>query len=115
MLIALQTLKRFSQLARYRIPDSLLSSLNHEYDPNPKTIRFLLTTLAEKMQPKPSKVAEQLMVDEKLASRSNLQIASRRETTVDKEKEVGRWKIIEAELRARGIPAFGKAQVDAER
>lgn len=34
-------------------------------------------------------------------------VLSRRETPVDKEKEVGRWKVIERELKARGLPVLG--------
>lgn len=60
---------------------------------------------------KPVNLADILMQDEKLAAQSNLLIMPRRETPVDKEKEVGRWKIIEAELKARGLPVLGKVQV----
>lgn len=37
----------------------------------------------------------------------NVMVLSRRETAVDKEKELGRWKVIERELRARGLPVLG--------
>ncbi|KAG9777191.1 hypothetical protein KCU88_g4600, partial [Aureobasidium melanogenum] len=37
----------------------------------------------------------------------NVMVLSRRETPVDKEKELGRWKVIERELRARGLPVLG--------
>ena len=39
---------------------------------------------------------------------SNVLLLSRRETPVDKHKEVGRWKLIEKELIARGLPVLGK-------
>ncbi len=37
----------------------------------------------------------------------NVMIIPRRETPLDKEKEVGRWKLIEKELSARGLPVWG--------
>jgi len=68
----------------------------------------------ENLAPKPANLAERLMGDEVLAKQSNLIILGRRETPVDKEKEVGRWKVIEAELKSRGLPVLGKAQVPRE-
>ena len=47
-----------------------------------------------------------------LMGQSNVMVAPRRETPVDKEKEVGRWKVIERELRERGLPVLGR--VDAQ-
>lgn len=38
----------------------------------------------------------------------NVMVLPRRETPVDKEKEVGRWKVIEQELIERGLPVLGK-------
>lgn len=38
----------------------------------------------------------------------NVMVLPRRETPVDKEKEVGRWKLIEKELTERGLPVLGK-------
>ena len=67
--------------------------------------------MEENLAPKPANLAERLMGDEVLAKQSNLIILGRRETPVDKEKEVGRWKVIEAELKSRGLPVLGKAQV----
>lgn len=67
--------------------------------------------MAEKTKNKGAKIAEQLLKDEKLAAQANLLVLGRRETPVDKEKEVGRWKVIEEELRSRGLPVLGRAQV----
>lgn len=67
--------------------------------------------MAEKTKNKPAKIAEQLLMNETLAQQGNLLILGRRETPVDKEKEVGRWKVIEEELRARGLPVLGRAEV----
>lgn len=38
----------------------------------------------------------------------NVRVMGRRETPVDKEKVVGRWKVIEAELKRRDLPVLGK-------
>jgi len=56
-------------------------------------------------QPKPKNIAETLM--RKKAMGGNVMVLPRRETPIDKEKEVGRWKVIERELRARGLPVMG--------
>jgi hypothetical protein len=37
----------------------------------------------------------------------NVKIYAKRQTPIDRHKEVGRWKIIEAELRKRGLPVTG--------
>ena len=50
------------------------------------------------------------MEKQHLTGQSNLMILPRRETPVDKEKEVGRWKVIEKELIDRGLPVLGRIQ-----
>jgi hypothetical protein len=62
------------------------------------------------IKPRPKNLAETLVTKTELASLPNVKIMSRRETPVDKEKAVGRWKIIEAELRSRGLPVLGRAE-----
>ncbi|KIW47877.1 uncharacterized protein PV06_00533 [Exophiala oligosperma] len=37
----------------------------------------------------------------------NVMVLSRRETPVDKEKEIGRWKVIARELQSKGLPVLG--------
>jgi hypothetical protein len=64
----------------------------------------------EAIKPRPKNLAETLTTKAELASLPNVKIMSRRETPVDKEKAVGRWKIIEAELRGRGLPVLGRAE-----
>lgn len=105
-----QILKRFTALTSYRIPDPLITALAAP-GPHGITLAGLLRTIEENLAPKPANLAERLRGDEVLAAQSNLLILGRRETPVDKEKEVGRWKIIEAELRSRGLPVLGKAEV----
>jgi len=38
----------------------------------------------------------------------NVEIFPRRHTPIDKEKEVGRWKVIERELQKKGLPVTGR-------
>lgn len=43
-----------------------------------------------------------------------MRVYTRRRTPVDKEKDIGRWKIIENELAARNLPIFGTNYPDAK-
>ena len=85
------------QLTGTRIPDPAIDGI--------KSTNGLLGHLIKK--PKPKKLAETLTLSEKLQSLPNLQIMDRRYTPIDKEKELGRWKVIEKELRQRGLPVTG--------
>jgi hypothetical protein len=60
------------------------------------------------LKPKPKNLAETLATKTDLASLPNVKIMGRRETPVDKEMAVGRWKVIEAELRSKGLPVLGR-------
>jgi len=44
----------------------------------------------------------------RLDSPMNVEMQGRRRTPVDKEKELGRWKLIEQELRERDLPVVGR-------
>lgn len=94
-------LKRLTQLSGYRVKDPMLS--------RSKTWEILIDAVGKDVGPKPKDIAETLLMKENLAHLPNLKIMGRRETPVDKEKEVGRWKVIEAELQERGLPVLGKA------
>ena len=87
------------QLTGRRIPDPAIDSIDSAKD--------LLRLLVKK--PKPKKLADALLGDEtaRLAMPSNVQIFERRYTPIDKEKEVGRWKVVEKELKRRGLPVTG--------
>jgi len=61
------------------------------------------------MKPKPARVAEALEQNAKLAKLRSVKVFDRRITPIDKEREVGRWKVIEQELAERGLPATGRA------
>ncbi|KAJ9656540.1 hypothetical protein H2198_004889 [Neophaeococcomyces mojaviensis] len=101
-------LKRFSFLIGRRIPDPLLTTLTQKPT---NTYRHLVTALNEHLAPKPANVIEKLAMNQTLANQSNVLVFPRRETPVDKEKEVGRWKIIEEELKKRGLPVLGRTKV----
>ncbi|PGH33925.1 hypothetical protein GX50_03246 [[Emmonsia] crescens] len=93
-------LKRVSQLAGYRIPDPEVAKMT-------KPSR-LANFLSEVSKPKPKKLAEHLLKDKRLTSLPNVKIMDRRYTPIDKEKEIGRWKVIEEELTRRGLPVTGR-------
>ena len=86
------------QLTGARIADPVIGRI--------KLVADLVDHLSEK--PKPKRLAEQLLAQSALANMPNVQILDRRHTPIDKEKEVGRWKIIERELVKRGLPVTGR-------
>lgn len=90
----LQFLKRMSQLSGHFFPDSALSSF--------KTVDNVLRFALWSLKPKPKKLSHILMQDEELRSLPNVKIFDRRQTAFDRDEELGRKKIIERELRARG-------------
>ena len=57
--------------------------------------------------PRAKKLAERLMADDLLRSLPNVTLHDRRVTPIDKEKAVGRWKVIERELLQRDLPITG--------
>ncbi|MCJ1477174.1 hypothetical protein MMC13_005845 [Lambiella insularis] len=101
LLMPSQVLKRAMQLTGRRIADPTIDHI--------KVVGDLVEHLTEK--PKPKKLAEVLVAKPELASVPNVQIYERRYTPIDKEKEVGRWKVIERELQKRGLPVTGRAKV----
>jgi hypothetical protein len=54
-------------------------------------------------------MADTLLENEELTSLPNVKVYDRRVTPIDKEKAVGRWKVIEKELNERGLPVTGHA------
>ena len=87
------------QLTGKRVSDPVISKIS--------VVGELVGVLTEK--PKPKKLAEQLIGKPDLASLRNVRIFDRRYTPIDKEKEVGRWKVIVSELQKRGLPVTGRA------
>lgn len=97
LLMLQQILKRTMQLVGKRIPDSVVAKIH--------VVQDLVDHLTE--IPKPKKLAEQL-VTQPIAAMPNVEIFPRRHTPIDKEKELGRWKVIERELQKRGLPVTGR-------
>ncbi|EEP76778.1 predicted protein [Uncinocarpus reesii 1704] len=95
-------LKRASQLTGYRVPDPEISSVTE--------ISSLLKLFTAASKPKPAKLADILIAEGKFAALPNVKIFDRRQTPIDQEKEVGRWKIIEEELTKRGLPVTGRVK-----
>ena len=86
------------QLTGQRIADPTIARVHD--------VRALLDVLVT--PPRPKKLAEALAKDERLTGLPNVTIYGRRVTPIDKERMVGRWKLIEDELRARGLPVTGR-------
>ncbi|KAK2808572.1 hypothetical protein FQN50_004604 [Emmonsiellopsis sp. PD_5] len=97
-------LKRTAQLTGHRIPDNELATISKA--------SHLLPIFAEVSKTKKKKVADELVADGRLASLPNVRIMDRRYTPIDKEMEVGRWKVIEEELERRGLPVTGKVKME---
>lgn len=95
--ILFQILKRVMQLTGIRIPDPAIPDLT--------SAKTLLGHLIRK--PKPKKLADRLLGNEELVGLPNLHIRERRYTPIDREKEIGRWKVIEKELIRRNLPVTG--------
>jgi hypothetical protein len=68
-------------------------------------VQALLTHLVT--PPKPRKIVDALKQKEDLLALPNVSVFERRVTPIDKEKSVGRWKIIEQELKRRDLPVTG--------
>ena len=79
------------------IPDSIITGAD--------TVANFVLKLAT---PKPhAKLFDALEANTKLANLSNVNMMGRRKTPIDKDTEVGRWKVIEAELQRRQLPVVG--------
>ena len=85
------------QLTGRRIPDPDISAIT--------TPKSLLVHLVKK--PKPKKVAEAIKKSNEIAELPNVQTFDKRYSLIQREKEVGRWKVITEELEKRGLPVHG--------
>ena len=95
-----QLVKRIMQLTGYRLSDADIN--------NAKTVADILGHLAT--PPKARRLIEALAQKQSLFELPNVKIYGRRVTPVDKERDVGRWKVIEEELSKRGLPVTGHEQ-----
>ena len=60
---------------------------------------------------KPKKLADGLLRKQDLVGLPNVHIMARRETPIDKDKRLGRWKVIAAELESKGLPVLSKSRL----
>jgi hypothetical protein len=95
--LASQAAKRIQQLTGHRIPDGKLVAIG--------SIENLLKELVEPEKPK--KLAELIETKGVFKELPNVRVFPRRVTPIDKEKMVGRWKIIVKELEKRDLPVIG--------
>ena len=92
-----QIRKRLFQLTGNYIPDARLGACT--------TVKHLLTFSTQ--QPKPTKLAQEIELKNLFEDLSNVRTQDTKIKTIQKETEVGRWKVIEEELEKRGLPATG--------
>ncbi|KAI9728113.1 MAG: hypothetical protein M1834_007829 [Cirrosporium novae-zelandiae] len=97
------TLKRITQLTGYRIPDAPLTNILKSHS-NTITGSQIVSLLARK--PKPTKLSEVLLETEELIGLKNVVISEKRERPEAWDKRIGRWKVIEKELRRRDLPVY---------
>lgn len=95
-----EVLKRVMQLTGRRIPDPDIAGI--------KDSKALFAHLVQK--PKAVKLVQTLRAN-KVVDLPNVELHDRRYTPIHKEREIGRWKVIERELKARGLPVTGKGTV----
>jgi hypothetical protein len=92
-----QVTKRILQLTGQVIPDSKLPSI--------RTAKTLLSVLVR--PPRAKKLSEAIQIQGDLSNLPNVTVFPRRVTPIDKDKMIGRWKIIARELEKRGLPVTG--------
>ncbi|KAK4620000.1 hypothetical protein CLAFUW4_11266 [Fulvia fulva] len=103
-MIKLAIIKRAMQLTGKRIPDpdvSSATSLEDLYN-------------AFKIKEKIKKLAQTPQLQQVSQQAPNVQVHASRRTPVHKEKEIGRWKMIEDELVLRDLPVFGSRYQDSK-
>jgi Rap1 GTPase-GDP dissociation stimulator 1 len=97
-----QVVKRIQQLTGHIIPSAKLPAIS--------TVKSLLAILVR--PPKPKKLVEELQANGELEALSNVTVHDRRVTPIDKQKAVGRWKVIVQELEKRDLPVTGTGDYD---
>ncbi|KAL2828752.1 glucosidase II beta subunit-like-domain-containing protein [Aspergillus cavernicola] len=84
-------LKRFSQLSGHYFPDHVIPSLT--------SVRHVLGHARNDVAPKPKKLADHLVSNETLQTLPNVKIFTKKQRPWHKDEELGRKKLIDAELR----------------
>lgn len=72
---------------------------------NIRSAKALLGQLCTK--PEPKKLAQTLTTMRDIKTLPNVKVFDRRVTQIDRERQLGRWKVIEKELEKRGLPVTG--------
>ncbi|KAL4900503.1 hypothetical protein BDW74DRAFT_182594 [Aspergillus multicolor] len=88
-------LKRFSQLSGHYFPDPAIESIT--------SVKQVLGHILKETAPKPKKLAEHLLANDTLQSLPNVKIFAKRQKPWHKDEELGRKKLIDRELRRRGL------------
>ncbi|KAL6234667.1 hypothetical protein BDW75DRAFT_240883 [Aspergillus navahoensis] len=88
-------LKRFSQLSGQYFPDPAVESIT--------SVKQVMAHVLKETAPKPKKLAEHLLADDTLQNLPNVKIFAKRQKPWHKDEELGRKKLIDAELRIRGL------------
>lgn len=92
------------QLTGNRVPDILIS--------NAKDFQQLHKAFATKEAPKKLHDTREL---QQLGDVANIQVHASRRTRVHRDKEIGRWKLIEEEMNVRNMPTRGMSKGAASR
>ncbi len=90
---------RLLALTSHPLPDPLLNSAN-------LTTQQILNHILLP-HTKPKKLADALLMNEKLTSLPNVAVYDRRIRPIDREVQVGRWKEIVRALEEKGLPVTG--------
>lgn len=82
------------QLTGIRIPDATINTCS-----KPQALFRALTA-----KPKDIKVVDAMVGDRRLNPLDNVTIYGSSVTKMDKDQQLGRWKVVERELEKRGLP-----------
>ena len=96
LLMSRQLVKRILQITGMRVPDYAISS---------STMADLYNRL--RRLEKPKKVAETPQLQRLKIDAPNVNVFPTRRSSIDKERDIGRWKVIEEELVRRNLPVTG--------
>ncbi|KAE8308390.1 ribosomal subunit 39S-domain-containing protein [Aspergillus transmontanensis] len=88
-------LKRFSQLSGHYLPDPVVHSV--------ATVGQVVEYVQSVLNPKPKKLADHLANSQGLQNLPNVKVFAKKQRPMDRDEELGRKKVIEAELRSRGL------------
>ncbi|KXS98638.1 hypothetical protein AC578_10048 [Pseudocercospora eumusae] len=104
--LKLSIIRLITQTTGHRLRDPHISKCKTAHD----------LFLAAQTKPPPKKLKDDPRVQELGASKEipNVRVHATKRTSVHKETEIGRWKVIEDELKLRGLPVFGTKYPNAK-